>query len=72
MGSHSHTDDPMLLPVPQRAQADARPDIEHQLHEWTSGNRGGGRIPKDFTWGSNPKQSQEEFGAAEAEKPIGG
>jgi hypothetical protein len=68
----SHSDDPKRLPVPWKPPANARSDIEHHLHEWTSGTRGGGRVPPDFTWGSNPKQAQEEFGAAEADKPLGG
>ncbi|MEW5739281.1 MAG: hypothetical protein AB1938_10170 [Myxococcota bacterium] len=71
MGSHS-SNDPKLLPVPYKPRSDGRLDIEHQLHEWTSGTRGGGRVPKDFAWGTNPKQTQEELGAAEAEKPLGG
>lgn len=69
MGSHGS--DPKRLPVPYSPPAEQE-DLEHQLHEWTSGTRGGGKVPKDFTWGTNPKQTQEEFGAAEAEKPLGG
>lgn len=69
MGSHGS--DPKRLPVPY-TPPNHRPDIEHQLHEWTSGTRGGGKVPTDFTWVTNPKQTQEEFGAAEAEKPLGG
>ncbi|GMU60152.1 MAG: hypothetical protein IT380_12225 [Myxococcales bacterium] len=67
----SHASDPKLLPVPYKPPATGRLDIEHQLHEWTSGTRGGGVVPQDFTWVTNPKQTQEELGAAEAEKPLG-
>ncbi len=45
-------------PAPPR-----RPDIEHHLKEWTSGTRGGGKLPADFGWSTNPKQWQEENGA---------
>lgn len=45
-------------------------DLDHQLKEWTSGSRGGGSVPRDFTWGTNPKQAQEENGVGDAEKPI--
>src|SRR5262245_48222720 len=40
-----------------------RPDIDHHLSEWTSGKRGGGKVPADFGWRTNPKQNQEERGA---------
>ncbi|MEW6434023.1 MAG: hypothetical protein AB1730_21180 [Myxococcota bacterium] len=69
MGSHGS--DPTRLPVPYTPPANARPDIDHHLHEWTSGTRGGGKVPKDFTWGTNPKQTQEEFGAGDADRPLG-
>jgi hypothetical protein len=69
MGSHGS--DPKRLPVPYTPPTH-RAHIEHHLHEWTSGTRGGGKVPADFTWGTNPKQTQEENGAAEAEKPLGG
>ena len=38
-------------------------DIDHHTREWTSGAAGGGRVPADFEWGSNPKVDQEELGA---------
>jgi hypothetical protein len=35
-------------------------DLDHQAKEWASGTRGGGKVPKDFAWATNPKQTQEE------------
>ena len=68
MSSSSHDSDPRNLPVVWTAPPEA--DIEHQRREWTSGTRGGGHVPKTFTWTTNPKQHQEEFGAGQVEKPI--
>jgi hypothetical protein len=68
MGSHGS--DPKRLPMKYTPPAGPA-DLDHQHKEWASGSRGGGKVPKDFAWGTNPKQTQEEFGAAEAEKPIG-
>lgn len=68
MSSPNHDADPRNLPVPWTARPEA--DIEHQRREWTSGTRGGGRVPPTFTWPTNPKQHQEEYGAGEADKPI--
>lgn len=68
MASSNHPADPKLLPVPYTARPTA--DIEHQQREWTSGTRGGGKVPKSFTWGTNPKQMQEENGSGELTKPI--
>lgn len=42
-------------------------DVEHQTKEWTSGTRGGGKVPADFEWKSNPKVQQEENGSNRAE-----
>lgn len=50
------------LPVPWKADLSRAPDIEHHTKEWTSGARGGGYVPDDFEWGTNPKQEQEEKG----------
>ena len=36
---------------------------QHHTREWPSGTQGGGKVPADFGWHSNPKQSQEENGA---------
>ena len=41
----------------------AKSDADHHLKEWSSGKRGGGKVPADFGWGTNPKQWQEENGA---------
>ena len=43
---------------------------DYQLREWTSGTRGACKVPQDFHWPSNPKQAQEEFGAADAIQPL--
>jgi hypothetical protein len=50
-----------------------RPLRDYHLNEWTSGSRGGGSVPADFEWRSNPKQSQEESGtslSARVKKPA--
>jgi hypothetical protein len=49
---------PVLVPRPHRPK-------DHHLEEWTSGQRGGGKVPEDFAWKTNPKQWQEEHGAAQ-------
>ena len=36
----------------------------HQVLDWSSGSRGGGKVPDDFGWTTNPKQYQEENGNA--------
>jgi hypothetical protein len=36
----------------------------HQVSVWSTGKRGGGSVPADFGWKTNPKQWQEETGAA--------
>jgi hypothetical protein len=41
--------------------------LDHQTKEWASGSRGGGKLPADFEWRTNPKQQQEETGDAEGE-----
>ncbi len=63
MASSTHESDPKKLPIPQRPRADL--DIVHHQREWSSGQRGGGSVPKDFGWPSNPKQHQEERGSGE-------
>lgn len=51
----------------------SKPDSKtahHHTHEWTSGTRGGGKVPADLRWNTNPKQRQEEHGASsEKTKP---
>ena len=54
--------DPKKLPVPYHPPA-AAPDIVHHTREWTSGTAGGGKVPADYAWGTNPKVQQEEKGA---------
>lgn len=68
MAASNHDTDPKLLPVPFNPRQS--PDIEHQRSEWVSGTRGGGKVPKTFSWPSNPKQQQEENGSGELKKPI--
>lgn len=68
MSGSDHDSDPKNLPVPWTARPEV--DIEHHRKEWTSGTRGEGHVPKDFTWPTNPKQQQEEYGAGDAETPI--
>lgn len=67
MASSNHESDPKQLPVPFKARPS---DIEHHKREWTSGTRGGGSIPKDFGWNTNPKQQQEENGSGALKRPI--
>jgi hypothetical protein len=68
VSASNHDSDPKNLPVPWTARPEV--DIEHHRREWTSGTRGGGKVPRDFTWPSNPKQNQEEHGSGEVEVPI--
>jgi len=53
------------LPVPYKPDQQRQTDAFHHTHEWTSGKRGGGKVPKDFEWRTNPKQQQEETGVNE-------
>ena len=55
------------LPVPYRPDTQRTNDAFHQEGEWTSGKRGGGKVPKDYEWTTNPKQSQEENGVNKPE-----
>ena len=68
MASNS-SHNPKNMPVPYKP-AERQADIVHQSVEWSSGTRGGGFVPPDFGWGTNPKQHQEERGSGEAETPI--
>lgn len=54
--------DPKQLPALYRPPQGGL-DIEHHTKEWTSGGMGGGKVPADFEWASNPKVTQEERGA---------
>ena len=53
---------PSRLPVPWKPDLSHPQDADHQTKEWASGARGGGYVPADFEWGTNPKQEQEEKG----------
>lgn len=70
MSSLTKPADPKKLPVPWRKGADADPDLEHHRREWWSGERGGGKVPADLDWRTNPKQYQEENGAGTVTAPI--
>lgn len=61
--------DPKTAPVPWKSRAGNSPDIAHHQREWTSGSRGGGKLPQDFDWSTNPKQRQEELGAPQLTPP---
>lgn len=68
-----HSDDfaePNTLPVPYKAKA-GQSDLDYQERVWASGARGGGSVPADFEWRSNPKQRQEERGAGDGPKAAG-
>ena len=53
-------------PHPLAHATDAQsPDMEYHLQEFTSGTRGGGKVPADFQWRSNTKQYQEENGSGQ-------
>lgn len=52
-------------PAPKRSE---RRIQDHHTQEWSSGTRGGGSIPADFGWSSNPKQYQEEYGSSTLEE----
>jgi len=67
MSSSNHDSNPQQLPVPYKPREAA--DIVHHTQEWSSGTRGGGKVPADFGWRTNPKQNQEENGASELEAP---
>jgi hypothetical protein len=57
-----HGSDPTKQPVPWKPPQGGS-DIEHHTREWTSGTAGGGKVPADYEWGTNPKVEQEETGA---------
>lgn len=55
---------PLALPT---QPASGKTDMDYHVRQWTSGSQGGGRVPDDFEWGTNPKQNQEENGASNLE-----
>lgn len=68
--SHSgHPSDPRTQPVPYKPRPGTN-ELEYQEREWTSGTRGGGTLPADLEWRSNPKQRQEERGAGTANRKV--
>jgi hypothetical protein len=69
MSASNHPADPKKLPVPFKPPSGSR-DIEHQASEWASGSRGGGSVPADVNWHTNPKQHQEERGAGDADQVL--
>ncbi|MBM4381069.1 MAG: hypothetical protein FJ086_17490 [Deltaproteobacteria bacterium] len=48
----------------------ASPDLEYHTREFTSGARGGGKVPADFQWKTNTKQYQEENGSGQLRRPA--
>jgi len=67
MSAHAPSD-PRKLPVAWRDRPER--DLSYHTAEWTSGTRGGGALPPDFTWPTNPKQQQEEHGSGAGEAPT--
>lgn len=57
-------------PAVEALQKRQSEDIDYHLKEWSSGTRGGGSVPADLTWGTNPKLNQEENGAAGLKVPY--
>lgn len=57
------------LPVPYKPDLSRPPAHEHHTREWVSGARGGGYVPEDFEWGTNPKHHQEECGTNAPQAP---
>ncbi|HEY8206300.1 MAG TPA: hypothetical protein VIG99_02385 [Myxococcaceae bacterium] len=53
-----------------RPPAEAKRPKDHHLDEWTSGQRGGGKVPEDFAWRTNPKQWQEELGTPQPSRRL--
>ncbi len=45
-------------------KAERRGGLDYHTREWSFGKRGGGKMPDDFGWRTNPKQYQEESGSA--------
>jgi hypothetical protein len=53
------------LPVPTTQQPSQDDRLRnHHVLVWNNGKRGGGSVPADFGWNTNPKQWQEENGSA--------
>ncbi|HVE86651.1 MAG TPA: hypothetical protein VND93_27525 [Myxococcales bacterium] len=55
-----------------RSPAEPKKTKDHHLEEWTSGQRGGGKVPEDFAWRTNPKQWQEELGTPQPSRKLDG
>jgi hypothetical protein len=53
-----------------RQPAEPKRTKDHHLEEWTSGKRGGGKVPEDFAWRTNPKQWQEELGTPQPSRRL--
>ncbi len=68
MSSTHQPVDPKKAPLPYKAPSES-PE-KHHATEWTSGSRGGGKVPADLRWPSNPKKNQEEDGSGGAERSI--
>jgi len=57
----------MTHPTPPPARSPQVDDRvrNHHTQVWATGKRGGGKVPEDFGWKTNPKQWQEEGGSAQ-------
>jgi hypothetical protein len=65
--SEPHQTDPRKLPLAWRDRPER--DLVYHQAEWSSGTAGGGSLPSDFRWPTNPKQQQEEYGSGAAPRP---
>ena len=65
MSGSPKSTDVRKLPVPYRPKAGDTRNGDHFTKEWWSGERGGGKLPQDFEWNSNPKKNQEENGSSD-------
>lgn len=57
-------------PVVEALQKRQSDPIDYHLKDWSAGKRGGGRVPADYEWNSNPKQYQEENGSSALRVPY--
>ena len=65
MSEQNTVKSPVLVNRPLEKRASENRPKDHHLEEWSSGQRGGGKVPDDFGWRTNPKQWQEELGVSQ-------
>ena len=63
------TDKNVLVPLEKKGHERKGPR-DHHTEEWSTGQRGGGKVPEDFSWRSNPKQWQEELGTPQPSRRL--